>query len=61
MVTNAATGFDYPGIVFRPIEAKDAGLPICLVWNRENTNPVLHRFLSFAKQRSEAWAPQPAL
>jgi len=61
MVTDAATGFDYPGIVFRPIEAKDAGLPICLVWNRENTNPVLHRFLSFAKQRSEAWAPQPAL
>ena len=61
MVTGAATGFAYPGIVFRPIEAKDAGLPICLVWSRENTNPVLHRFLSFAKQRREAWRPQPAL
>ena len=61
LVTDSATGLDYPAIVFRPIMGDDAWLPICLVWNPENTNPVLHHFLSFAKQSSDAWARQPVI
>jgi DNA-binding transcriptional LysR family regulator len=61
IVTEAACGVEYPGIVFRPIDADDARSPIWLVWHPENTNPVLHRFVSFARKRKEAWMPQPAL
>ena len=61
IATDAAAALDYPGVVFRPIEAEDARLPISLVWSPENANPVLYRFLSFAKQRKEAWMPEAAL
>lgn len=56
IATDAARGANYPGIAFRPIAAEDARLPVSMVWVRQNSNPVLRTFLSFAKQRAAFWA-----
>jgi DNA-binding transcriptional LysR family regulator len=45
--STAATGF--PNVVFRPIVGDDAVLQFCAVWQAENDNPALRRFLSVAR------------
>lgn len=49
VVSEAATGVRYPGIVFRPVAEDDAVIPITMAWLPENANPVLRRFVSFAR------------
>ena len=47
LTSEATTGAQIPGIVFRPI--KDEVLPFSAIWSHRNDNPACRRFLSLAR------------
>lgn len=47
LTSEATTGAQIPGIVFRPIA--DEVLPFSAIWSRRNDNPACRRFLSLAR------------
>jgi len=49
VVSEAATGVCYPGVVFRLIDREPDLLPFYSVWSDDNDNPVLRRFLSLTR------------
>ena len=47
LTSEATTGVQFPGIVFRPIAGEL--LPFCAVWSAQNDNPAWRRLLSLAR------------
>lgn len=62
VVSEAATGMNVPGLVYRPIDDRDATVTVRLAWMPDNDNPALRRFISFAKSSAvqEASSASPA-
>lgn len=52
VVSEAATGAQFPGIVYRQIV--DEVLPFSAIWSRKNDNPACRRFLSLARTLSRS-------
>lgn len=50
IVSKAACGVAYPGVVFLPIAEEDASIPVRMAWVASNDNPVLRRFLSHIRK-----------
>lgn len=59
-VPHSVTQFQRPGVVYRPAPARArASARLCetsLVWDASNVNPVLHRFVAFARERAQSGA-----
>lgn len=53
VTTEAATGTQYPGVVFRELHDQHGPLSISYsgYWRKVNQNPVLRRFLNFVRKR----------
>ncbi len=49
VISKAACGVAYPGVVFRRIEEKDALLAVRMAWVAGNDNPAMRRFLSHVR------------
>lgn len=47
VTSEATTGAQFPGVVFRPIE--DEVLPFCGIWSASNENPALAGLLDLAR------------
>nr|ART39145.1 H256 [uncultured bacterium] len=52
VTSEATTGAQFPGVVFRPIE--DEVLPFCGVWSDGNDNPALAGLLDLARSMTSA-------
>lgn len=52
VTSEATTGAQFPGVVFRPIE--DEVLPFCGVWSASNENPALAALLDLARSMTSA-------
>lgn len=52
VATEAAFGARFPGVVLRPLEGESEIIPFSAVWNPQNPNAVLARFISFAQSSS---------
>lgn len=52
VVSEAATGAQFPGVIYRPIVGEV--LPFSAVWSRKNDNPACRRFLSLARTLSRS-------
>lgn len=52
VTSEATTGAQFPGVVFRPIE--DEMLPFCGVWSASNENPALAGLLNLARSMTSA-------
>ena len=59
-VPHSVTQFQRSGVVYRPVPGcAKASAPLCetsLVWDAANANPVLHRFVAFARERAQSSA-----
>ena len=57
-VPHSVTQFQRSGVVYRPVPARaGAGARLCetsLVWDASHVNPVLHRFVAFARERAQS-------
>lgn len=49
VVSEAATGVSYPGVVYRFFEREEDVLPFYAVWSDENDNPAVRRLLSLMR------------
>lgn len=49
VVSEAATGVSYPGVLFRFLEREEDLVPFYAVWSNENDNPALRRFLALGR------------
>lgn len=58
MAGESWSGVDYPGVVLRPIRDGSPGLTFTAVWQHDNDNPALRRFLSEARLLSKRYAAQ---
>ena len=59
-VPHSVTQFQRSGVLYRPVPGRaKASAPMCetsLVWDAANANPVLHRFVAFARERAQSSA-----
>ena len=52
VTTEATLATKFPGVVLRSINGDNEVIPFSAIWSRRNVNPVLRRFLSFARSTS---------
>lgn len=53
VMSETGTATQYPGVVFRPLQADQHLLPYSAVWLPGNDNPALRRLLSLARSMSQ--------